>query len=158
MNVPTLQTMKSTTKLWRNILLLDDDSDDCALFSDAIKEVDSKFKLTITNDSDKLLESLSPSSNFPELLFLDLNMPKKNGLECLSEIRQNPELKNLPVIIISTSDNQDVVNKSFEVGANYYISKPSSYSKLKQTLAHVLAFEPSQLQLHLRESFVINLA
>jgi CheY-like chemotaxis protein len=70
----------------------------------------------------------------PQALFLDLNMPRKNGFECLSEIKQNDKLKDLPIIIFSTSYDHDIVNLLHSNGAYYYISKPNEFTKLKDVI------------------------
>ena len=68
------------------------------------------------------------------MLFLDLNMPRKTGYECLSEIKSDDKLKNLPVIIISTSFEHDVVNSLYKGGADFYLRKPGDFSLLKQLI------------------------
>lgn len=144
----------------KNIFLTDDDLDDCAMFSDALNEIYTGARLTIANNGLKLMEVLEltvPPS--PEVIFLDLNMPLKNGFECLEEIRKSPKYQNIPVIIYSTSSNKDIVEKTYLHGANYYICKPASYSTLKKTILHVLSLDIKQLQQQpMRENFVINVA
>ena len=73
-------------------------------------------------------------SELPNVLFLDLNMPRKNGFECLNEIKLNNDLQNLPVIILSTSFNPDTIDELYDSGAQYYIRKPSEFSKLKKVI------------------------
>lgn len=143
----------------KNIFLTDDDIDDCSIFSDALNEVYTGAKLTIANNGLKLMEALEqtvPPS--PELIFMDLNMPFKNGFECLEEIRKSSRYQDIPIIIFSTSSNNDIVEKTYLYGANYYICKPASYSILKKTILHVLSFDVKQLQQPVREHFVINIA
>lgn len=144
----------------KNIFLTDDDLDDCSMFSDALSEVYTGAKLTIANNGLKLMEALEltvPPS--PEVIFLDLNMPFKNGFECLEEIRKSPRYQNIPIIIYSTTSNNDIVEKTYLNGANYYICKPASYSILKKTILHVLSLDIKQLQQQpVRENFVINVA
>ncbi|OYU81800.1 MAG: response regulator [Flavobacterium sp. BFFFF1] len=143
-----------------NIFLTDDDSDDCMLFSEALQETFSEATLTITTDGVKLMETLKnlkPDSRV--ILFLDLNMPRKNGFECLDEIRENKKLKDVSVIIFSTSSNADIIDKTYKQGANYFISKPNSFSLLKKTIEHVLSFNNDQLvQRPMREDYVIHVA
>jgi len=146
----------------KNIFLTDDDPDDCMLFSEALQELfpEDEPKLTIASDGVKLMDALKESvQDTPEVIFLDLNMPRKNGFECMEEIRKMPEFKNIPIIIFSTSSNNDIVDKTYEHGANYYICKPQSYSLLKKTIAFVLSFDLKKLsQQPLREKFVISMA
>lgn len=154
--------MSKREKIKKIIFLTDDDADDCLMFSEALHEIyaDGEAQLTITNDGVKLMQELDESvPPSPEVIFLDLNMPRKNGFECLQEIRKNPKLKDIPVVIYSTSSNNDIVNLTYKEGANYYICKPQSYSLLKKTIATVLSFDLNELsQQPIREKFVIDLA
>lgn len=154
--------MKTAEKIAKNIFLTDDDADDCMLFSEALQEIygDDQARLTITSDGVKLMqvldETVPPS---PEIIFLDLNMPRKNGFECLSEIRNHPKLKDIPIVVFSTSSNNDIVNRTYQQGANYYICKPQSYAMLKRAIEFVLSLDTNKLnQKPLREKFVINVA
>lgn len=146
----------------KNIFLTDDDSDDCMLFSDALQEVfpDSGTKLTIINDGVKLMETLQKTvPPAPGVIFLDLNMPRKNGFECIEEIRNTTLYQNIPIIIFSTTSNHDIVEKTYQHGANYYICKPQSYSLLKKTIAFVLSLDNKKLsQQPVRDQFVIKMA
>ncbi|WP_298220425.1 response regulator [Flavobacterium sp.] len=150
---------KNTAK---NIFLSDDDADDCMLFSEALQEIynESEARLTIVNDGMALMEVLEETvPPPPEVIFLDINMPKKNGVECLQEIRSTPKLAGIPIIIFSTSSNKDIVDKTYLHGANYYICKPQSYLLLKKTIELVLSFDFERLsQRPVRESFVIKVA
>lgn len=154
--------MKTSEKITKNIFLTDDDADDCLLFSEALHEIYSQdeARLIIANDGVKLMQALDESvPPPPEVIFLDLNMPRKDGFECLDEIRRDPKLKDIPVVIYSTSSNNDIVNRTYQQGANYYICKPQSYNLLKRTIQFVLSFDGNQLgQRPGREQFVINVA
>lgn len=145
----------------KNIFLTDDDTDDCMLFSEALQEIysDKEAKLTITNDGVKLMQVLEETvPPPPEVIFLDLNMPRKNGFECLQEIRKTPKLKGIPVVIFSTSSNNDIIDKTYLHGANYFICKPQSYSLLKKTIEYVLSFDVKKLsEQPLREQFIIRI-
>src|SRR5215207_11517242 len=119
-----------------NLLLADDDEDDCDFFKEALDELLLPTSLVTVNDGVQLMDFLSESGaeNLPDILFLDLNMPRKNGLECLTEIKQLEEYKNLPVIIFSTSLDRDIVDLVYGKGAVYYIQKPGEFSKLKKVI------------------------
>ncbi len=83
-----------------DVLLADDDADDCMFFEDALKELPVKYTLKTVNDVVQLMHVLATyTSSLPDILFLDLNMPCKNGFECLEEIRKTERLKNLTVAI-----------------------------------------------------------
>lgn len=146
--------------MMKNIFLTDDDTDDCSLFSEALLEVHAEAKLTINNNGVKLMEALDQNvPPTPEVIFLDLNMPLKNGFECLEEIRQTKKLKSIPIIIFSTSSNNDIIEQTYLHGANYYICKPNSFSLLKKSIEAVLSLNPIQLnQQPLREKYVIKVA
>jgi CheY-like chemotaxis protein len=117
------------------LLLADDDADDCIFFKEALEELQVSASLTTVKDGMQLMEYLARSENpLPHALYLDLNMPRKNGIDCLSEIKSSDRLKHLPVIIYSTSFNQQVADLLYERGANYYIQKPAEFSAIKNVL------------------------
>lgn len=118
----------------QNILLADDDKDDCLLFKEALEELQISTQLACVYDGEQLIEWLNKNEHLPDILFLDLNMPRKNGLQCLSEIKQNKKWKQLPVIIYSTSFQKDVVDLLYKHGAQFYIRKPNEYSELKNAI------------------------
>jgi CheY-like chemotaxis protein len=118
-----------------NLLLADDDADDCMFFREALEELPLKANLTTVNDGEQLMRLLdSMTDKLPDAIFLDLNMPRKTGLECLSEIKSNSSLSGLTIFIFSTSLDKDVVNHLYETGADRYIRKPGEFSKLKQVI------------------------
>ena len=118
-----------------NILLADDDLDDCIFFKDALEDLQISATLLTVNDGEQLMNLLSAKSDdFPNALFLDLNMQRKSGFECLSEIKLIDKLKQIPVIIFSTSLNMEVVDLLYQKGAHYYIRKPQAYDELKKII------------------------
>ncbi len=141
------------------IMLADDDADDRMLFEEAVKEVDQKAKLVSTVDGAQLMDTLTqivPPK--PDVIFLDINMPKKNGLECLKQIRLSPALKDIPVIMYSTSAQDDAVNKAFECGANFFVKKPDNFSHLKSIIEKVLSINFSLVNSSSsRDNFIITL-
>jgi len=112
------------------LLLADDDLDDSTFFRDALADLPVMAHLETVYDGVELMHYLSKNS-LPDLLFLDLNMPRKNGFECLAEIKSEDGLKELPVIIFSTSFNPEVVDSLYDGGAHFYIRKPGDFSKLR---------------------------
>ncbi len=121
------------------IALADDDADDRFLFEEAIKEIHIKTNLSLYVNGKELMEYLtSPNVVLPQLVFLDLNMPVKNGLQCLKEIRGNNALKELSVAIYSTSCSEKDIEETFINGANIYINKPNNFNKLKEVIERVL--------------------
>ena len=120
-----------------SIWLADDDEDDRLLFTDALKEIsDSSHALTVT-DCVELVEKIN-QENLPDVLFLDLNMPRKSGFVCLEELKNNPKLEKIPVVIYSTSSNKDDILRAYSLGAHFYITKPNSFRVLKEVLVHIL--------------------
>ena len=131
----------------KSILLADDDEDDCLLFEDALREVSSSTELTMANDGVeliKLMEASVPPS--PDVIFLDLNMPKRNGFECLEMIRKTKKWKDIPIVIFSTSSQEETVRRVYEHGANYFLKKPGSFLKLKQAISHILNIDWSKIK------------
>ncbi len=121
--------MSTTLNLW----LADDDADDCMFFKEALDELPLDSSLVTVNNGEELMRALATkSTTLPDVLFLDLNMPRKTGFECLSEIKRNEGLKSIPVIIYSTSLDLAVVNLLYEKGAHHYIRKPGEFSDLKK--------------------------
>lgn len=117
------------------ILLADDDKDDCLLFKDALSELPLAASLQMVYDGEQLMELLLKNlRKLPHILFLDLNMPRKNGFECLIEIKQHPELKKLPVTIFSTSFNKEIISILQKEGAWHYVRKPTEFYKLKNLI------------------------
>jgi CheY-like chemotaxis protein len=128
-----------------DILLADDDTDDCTFFEEALAELPISTKLTAVHDGEKLMQLLyEETGKLPHILFLDLNMPRKNGFECLAEIKGNKKLQQLPVIILSTSYEQEVVNLLFQNGAQYFIRKPSAFAQFKKIILHALTLITEQ--------------
>src|SRR5437764_9445860 len=142
------------------LLLADDDKDDCLFFKDALAELPVPADLTIVHNGEQLIDLLADESIKPpppHVLFLDINMPRKNGFECLAEIKNDEKLKLLPVIIFSTSFEQDVVNLLYKNGAHHYIRKPAEFSQLKKVIyqALVLATQNETSQPP-KENFVLK--
>jgi CheY-like chemotaxis protein len=122
-----------------DLLLCDDDLDDCRFFKEALETLPQSSSLTAVHDGEQLMNLLTNESfKLPDVLFLDLNMPRKNGFECLAEIKMNKNLKRLPVIILSTSLDQEVVNLLYRNGAHYFIRKPSEFSQIKTIIEYAL--------------------
>ena len=142
-----------------HVLLADDDDDDRLFFKDAIEVVKVKTIVTMVNDGVELMDYLNnPNTRLPNLLFLDLNMPRKGGMECLKEIRCNHKLKDLSIAIYSTSGLEKDIEETFIKGANIYIKKPNDFDELKVILEKVININ---WQYHTsgfnKEHFLLNL-
>lgn len=141
-----------------NILLADDDKDDRLFFSMALEALTITTTLTTVVDGEKLMAYLNEDmQQLPDVIFLDLNMPRKNGFECLSEINDNQKLKQVPVIIFSTSFEQDVVKMLYKNGAKYFIRKPSEFVQFKKIIQQIFTLlSQEDIQKTNWENFVLT--
>lgn len=122
-----------------NICLADDDEDDRLFFTEAFDELRINTKVQTFNDGVALMDYLNDEDSIlPNVLFLDLNMPRKNGVECLLEIKQNKKLNDIAIAIYSTSSSEDHIEETFINGANIYIKKPNDFEKLKKILSEIV--------------------
>ena len=143
----------------KNIILAEDDTDDCVLFQDAVKELTIQTKrsilengVTLTATSEK---TVSPP---PDVIFLDRNMSLKNACEALIEIINTFRLKRIPIVTFSTTASDDLVNKTYEHGIEYYICKPSSFSLLIKVIETVLALKMWQTAQTPEEKYLLKIA
>ncbi len=140
-----------------NLLLADDDADDCIFFKEALGELSFPTGLTVVNDGVELMNFLTKAVTLPDILFLDLNMPLKTGYDCLSEIKQTKKLEELPIIILSTSFNPDILGWLYEKGAHYYIRKPAEFSRLKEIIEKAIQLvSDADKKKPPKENFVLN--
>jgi len=131
------------TKLF-TVLMADDDEDDRLLTRDAFQECEAGVDLRFVEDGEELLEYLRGHGPWagcprPSLILLDLNMPRKDGREALAEIKANPSLRRIPVVVVSTSKAEEDVLRSYDLGVSSFISKPVTYESLLEmvrTLSH----------------------
>lgn len=140
------------------LVLADDDEDDCLLFKEALDEIPIATNLSTVNNGEQLMQLLKLTDYpIPAVLFLDLNMPRKNGFECLNEIRRNEKYKTFPVIIYSTSYDEEMVERLYKNGAQYYIRKPAEFSKLKKVIyeALILVTQPLSMRTE-KEKFILK--
>ncbi|MES2775553.1 MAG: response regulator [Bacteroidota bacterium] len=146
------------SKTHHHLLFADDDMDDCTFFEDALNELPISATLSTVNDGIQLMNYLSAKSgDLPDVLFLDLNMPRKSGFECLSEIKLIDKLKHLPVVIFSTSFNSEVVELLYQRGAHYYIRKPGAYDQLKKVILEAITLtSKNKLSQPARDKFILH--
>lgn len=117
------------------ILIAEDDVDDRFLLKKAFEESGFTESVDFVDNGIQLLEYLKQSQqaqrqNYPRLILLDLNMPRMDGKQVLKEIKEDPEFKKIPVVVFTTSRNELIINKCYEMGANTYIIKPVSFDGL----------------------------
>lgn len=144
------------TKL--NILLADDDIDDCDFFKDAVDELGQPNQLTVIHDGVELMSYLSSNLEiYPDIIFLDLNMPKKSGMECIADIKASEKLSHIPIIIYSTSLDRDVLEKLYDLGASHYIQKPAEFSSIKTVISKALSLTMGPVSKSpTKENFIIQ--
>jgi CheY-like chemotaxis protein len=124
------------------ILMADDDEEDQMFAQDAFEESGLPHDLQFVDDGEALVDYLNTSINaadqshtpLPDLILLDLNMPKKDGREALREIKANPQLRHIPVVVLTTSSLDCDIYRSYDIGANSYITKPVTFESLVDIL------------------------
>ena len=126
-------------KEYISIALADDDVDDRLFFKDAFDELKINTIVDTYCDGEELMTFLNnENSKLPNIIFLDLNMPRKNGFECLLEIKKNKKFDSIAIAIYSTSSSEEDIENTFINGANIYIKKPSDFSTLKKIISEVV--------------------
>jgi CheY-like chemotaxis protein len=111
------------------IILAEDDKDDQELFIEALSATNIPSEVTTVENGQELLNTLKdPAEPNPDIVFIDINMPVKGGKEALAEIKSDKELKEIPAVMLSTSNNPDDIEETFKKGANLYVQKPSSFT------------------------------
>lgn len=134
--------MKYKSKKRKNyglsVFLVDDDPDDRELFSEAIAEVGGDTELKVFHDGNALMQELRSSAKLPDVIFLDLYMPKMDGAECLAEIRSDRKFDSIGIVLYSSLIAMQRIEELFRKGANRYLRKPSTYSALVMSLGRTL--------------------
>jgi two-component system response regulator len=134
--------MSSQTSLRpMNILIADDDADDRLMASEALMQSSTHSEVFCVEDGEELLDFLYLRGRFaelsppcPDLILLDLNMPRKNGVEALREIKSDPALRHIPVVILTTSKEEEDIYRTYDLGVNSFITKPVTYESLVNTM------------------------
>ncbi len=127
------------------ILVADDDPDDRLFIKEAIEEVRLANELTLVNDGVELMDYLHRCGAYeylsgyplPGLILLDLNMPRKDGREALQEIKSHPDLRRIPVVVLTTSKADEDVLRTYDLGVNSFITKPVTFEKLVEVMTAV---------------------
>jgi CheY-like chemotaxis protein len=124
--------------LIKNVLLAEDDEEDVMLFKTVLSELNQDIIVTVATDGNVLMAILKQVTLLPEMIFLDLNMPHKNGFECLSEIKGNEKWNSIKIVILSTSSQPQQIETAYKGGADLYLAKPVSYTQFKNMLEKCL--------------------
>jgi len=119
-------------------LVIDDDSDDREFFQEALSEIDETAQCVHAEDGVDGLHKLRGMDETPDFIFLDLNMPRMDGWQCLTEIKKDDKLKDIPVIIFSTSSSQRDKDSTYSLGASYFLTKPTDYKKLCTAISFIM--------------------
>ena len=141
------------------IALADDDEDDRQLFLKAMGNLKISTELSLFEDGQQLMDYLHSSlQDLPEVIFLDLNMPIKGGMECLKEMRNDSRFNDIMIAIYSTSSSERDIEETFINGANIFINKPNDFGKLKESIAKVIElnwqYQTSQLD---KDNFLLRI-
>ena len=120
----------------KKIFLIDDDPDDRFIFESLLQEVDATIEFSSNAGSESVLEEIK--TFLPHLIFLDINIPLKNGFEWLKEFKDHPDIKRIPVVMYSSSDYGNDINASYGLGASLYVQKPVTPERLFNTLRSII--------------------
>lgn len=121
-----------------NILYAEDDIDDVDFFKEALDAINLETRLEHVSNGQELLAKLLNPDQLPDIVFIDINMPLKNGYESVSELRAKPWTKDLPAMIFSTSSSPEVIEEMYKIGASSYIVKPDDFSDWQHVIYKAL--------------------
>lgn len=124
------------------LMVVEDDVDDRLYFCNAVKEINASYECLEAWNGLQALEILRKAKRLPDFIFIDINMPVMNGLDCLEKLKEDEQLKNIPVIIYTTSKYQENSDYTHELGASYFVTKPIDLKKLPQRI--ILAMEKAK--------------
>ena len=134
------------------ILLVEDNPGDVRMTLEALKDCRVSNKLSVVEDGEQALSFLRKDDGYaerarPDLILLDLNLPKKDGHEVLAEIKADPDLRKIPVVVLTTSENERDVRKAYDLNANCYITKPGGLEQFVSVMKSIQYFWSKVVQL-----------
>jgi len=132
--------MTSSSKV-KHIFLAEDDEDDILLFNDILYDISKEINVTVSVNGVELMNLLKRSLTLPKIIFLDLNMPLKNGFQCLQEIRSNDDWNGIKIFMYSTSAHPQQIEKAYQHGADLYFQKATNYTDFKELLKKCIVDE-----------------
>jgi CheY-like chemotaxis protein len=139
------------------VIMADDDRDDQEMFQEALEETKIPTELTTVDNGQELMDNLKdPKEPNPDIIFLDINMPVKDGKECLEEIKQDKELKDIPTVMYTTSTDARDIEDTYKAGADLYVPKPVSFNKLVLIIKKIFSFKWSDLLRPIRKTFLLR--
>lgn len=146
-------TMNPDQNAILKILLIDDDEDDYVVFKLALSEVDEAIELFYGSCADDISTVLAQTK--PQLIFLDINLPRMNGIECLQQLQNDEQGKAIPVVMYSSSELPRDLQQSFDAGASLYFRKPTDLSSLIAALKKIIALDWEEPR-HIREKYLVD--
>ena len=124
----------------RTFFIVDDDIDDQDLFIEAVNEVDDSIECMSASNCEEALDLLKNKKiGMPDMIFLDLNMPRLNGKQCLAELKKEAHLADIPVIIYSTSSEKRDIEETSRLGAAHFLTKPNKFEELCKAISYVVS-------------------
>jgi CheY-like chemotaxis protein len=121
-----------------NFMIIDDDADDRFFFKDAVKKIQSSVKFMEANGCEAGIALLRTAEHLPHFIFLDINMPRMDGSECLKQLKADARLKHIPVIMYSTSFCEASINEFHQLGASNYLNKPTDLNTLPEQILETI--------------------
>lgn len=147
-----------STPEYLNVLLLEDDEDDKLFFESALEELNIPHQITFARDCYGFFNILYEHNNF-DIIFLDLNIPDMDGIECLKRLKENDAFKRIPVIIFTGSKNESAMDETYRYGAHHFIVKPYSRISYKSSLKVIFDVNWKEKQIRpSRDNYVVNLS
>jgi len=120
------------------ILLIEDDADDAELLQDALRNSGIEFLTHVINDGSKVSEYIQSATWFPEVVVMDLNLPKVHGRELLKEFKSSPAFSSIPLIVLTTSSSSEDKRYALEHGAKDFVIKPNTFAGLSDVVARII--------------------
>jgi CheY-like chemotaxis protein len=127
-------------------MIIDDDPDDRDLFFEIVNQIAPDYNCLWGKDGVDGLLKLSELQTMPKYIFLDLNMPRMNGKQCLAEIKGHKKYRDIPVVIYSTSRQEADIVETKKLGANFYMTKPNLFTELREAITELLVDEETDTQ------------
>jgi CheY-like chemotaxis protein len=123
-----------------NVLLVEDNLIEVMKMRRTVSLLDLKHNIIVANNGEDALQNLEDKSKFPDLILLDLNMPKVGGIEFLAILKNNDDIKHIPTVILTTSDNQKDLEECYRLGVSGYVLKPLKYDDYVEKIKNVLSY------------------
>lgn len=124
------------------VIIVDDDVDDQELFIEAVGEVDGSIECVSVSNCEEALVMLKTRKVNPDMIFLDLNMPRLSGKQCLAEIKRESHLKDIPIVIYTTSSEKRDIDETARLGATHFLTKPNKFEELCRAVSEMVSKIP----------------